>query len=112
MRTTEQYDCSLSEMETHPTQRNDLSIEYGLNFRSVLNDLTYFHVCTGAMLPDIFHDILEGVFPFEVKLLLRHLIQDEGCLTLNQLNYAIESIELGHLDSMDRPSLISCKTFR
>ena len=49
-------------METHPTQQNDLSIEYGLNIRSVLNYFVYFYICTGVMLPNIFHDILEGVF--------------------------------------------------
>ena len=49
-----------------------LVIWNGINFRSTLNQLDYFHVSSGTLLPDIFHDILEGIFPFQVKLLLKY----------------------------------------
>ena len=112
LRTPEHYDTCITEMEgtTCSSRRNTLSVECGLNFRSVLNDLMYFHVCSGSLLPDIFHEILEGVFLLEVKLLLKYLIREEQLFTLDQLNSAIENIELGRLDSLDRPSCISYQT--
>ena len=82
----------------------------GINFNSILNSLQYFHVCSGGLLPDIFHDMLEGVLPFELKLLLKYLIYDEQFFSLDDLNSAIQCIELGHLESLDRPSLITYKT--
>ena len=97
-------------MDANPHQRNEISTEHGLNFNSCLNQLAYFHVSTGTLLPDIFHDLLEGVFPFETKLLLKYLIQTKQYFSLSDLNSAIENIELGHLDSCDRPSSISHHT--
>ena len=37
------------------------SRDYGVNRDSILNQLTYFHVCDGSLLPDVMHDLLEGV---------------------------------------------------
>lgn len=91
---------------------NDLSVNSGINFNSILNSLQYFNVCSGALLPDIFHDMLEGVLPFELKLLLKYLIYEEQFFSLDDLNCAIESIELGELESLDRPSPISYQTLR
>ena len=31
----------------------------------------YFRVAEGAMIPDIMHDLLEGVLPLELKLILK-----------------------------------------
>ena len=43
---------------------------YGVNTRSLLDSLTFFDVCSGTFVPDIMHDILEGVLPLEVRLML------------------------------------------
>ena len=59
IRTPESYDKCIDEMEANPEQRSVLSRECGINFNSILNQLKYFHVCSGALLPDIFHDLLE-----------------------------------------------------
>ena len=59
IRTPESYDKRIDEMEANPEQRSVLSRECGINFNSILNQLKYFHVCSGALLPDIFHDLLE-----------------------------------------------------
>lgn len=48
--------CTLIENDITGTK----SKEYGVNRNSALNDLTYFHVCDGSLIPDIMHDILEG----------------------------------------------------
>lgn len=60
-------------------ERNDLSADehhhfslvYGVNRRALLNSLEFFSVASGALIPDIMHDVLEGVLPLEVKLMLK-----------------------------------------
>ena len=39
-------------------------------------DLEFFDVCSGALIPDVMHDVLEGALQHELKLLLKHLILD------------------------------------
>ena len=36
-----------------------------------LDSLEYFSVASGALVPDIMHDILEGALPYEIKLMLK-----------------------------------------
>ena len=95
-------------MEANPEQRSVLSIECGINFNSILNQLKYFHVCSGALLPDIFHDLLEGVFPFEIKLLSITWFAMSNFL--DDLNSAVENIDPSHLDALDWPTPISHQT--
>ena len=38
----------------------EVSKEYGINRDSILNELSYFHVCNGALVPDIMHKSLTG----------------------------------------------------
>ena len=71
-----------------------------------------FSVASGALVPDVMHDVLEGVLQYEVKLLLRHLIYDEHCFTLDQLNSRISRMELGYMESSNRPSEISAATLQ
>ena len=47
------------------------SLVYGVNRRALLNTLTYFSVALGALIPDIMHNVIEGVLPLEVKLMLK-----------------------------------------
>ena len=47
---------------------------YGINRDSILNELSYFHVCDGSLLPDIMHDVLEGGLQYEVKLMLGMMV--------------------------------------
>lgn len=44
---------------------------YGVNRRALLSTLEYFGVASGALVPDIMHDVLEGALPLEVKLMLK-----------------------------------------
>lgn len=60
----EREDLSLSD-------RQHFSITFGVNRKSVLQDLDYFDVASGALIPDIMHDILEGALPLEMKLMLK-----------------------------------------
>lgn len=52
------------------------------------------------------HDVLEGVAPLEVKLMLRHFIYEEKLLTLEQLNERISSFQYGYGDIKNKPSVI------
>ena len=35
----------------------------------------YFHVCDGGLVPDVIHDLLEGAMQYEVKLMLKKMIE-------------------------------------
>ena len=87
------------------------SKEHGINRNSILNQLTYFHVCDGSLLPDIMHDLLEGVLQYEAKLMLQTFVNDKKYFTLDEFNSRLENLELGYTESKSRPTLISHKTF-
>ena len=94
LRTPEMYDdqCSLVEGNSHGTH----SREYGINRCSILNQLRHFNVVSGALVPDVMHDLLEGVLQYEVKLQLAQFILEDCYFTLEQLNHRIVSFELGY----------------
>ena len=74
---------------------------YGLKFQSPFNDLSYFH--TSFMLPpDPMHDLLEGIVPMELMLIINKLISS-GYFTLKQLNSKIEAFNYGVNDSANKP---------
>lgn len=52
--------CDLLDACTTQRHRDQLSMEFGINSRSSLDDLKYFKVCSGAMEQDVMHDVLEG----------------------------------------------------
>jgi hypothetical protein len=94
----------LEELEEsdNPTQTSKM---YGVNSRSALLNLTHFDMCGGGMVPDIMHDILEGVLQLEMKLLLRQLIKNKD-IDLTSINDKIRDFELGYIEVKDRPSNI------
>ena len=64
--------CDLLERQDLPTEdKIHYSKTYGVNRRSLLHNLKYFDVTSGALIPDIMHDILEGALPLELKLMLK-----------------------------------------
>ena len=98
--------------EIQGDSNGEKSKEHGLNRDSVLNTLSYFHVCDGALLPDIMHDLLEGALQYEVKLMLRVMIDEKGYFSLNFLNSHLENIELGYMESRNRPTPLSLENIR
>ena len=86
---------------------SDASRECGVNRKSVLTKLQYFDICSGALVPDIMHDVLEGVLQYETKLVLIHVIQSCHYLTLKQLNHLVTCVNLGYMEVSSRPSEIS-----
>lgn len=89
------------------TKREGVCAVYGL-CRSVLSELKYFEVTSGSLIPDVMHDVLEGVLQYEAKLMLLHFVNQDHYFTLAQLN---QQMELGFSESKNRPSTISHSTF-
>lgn len=58
------------------------------------------------------HDLLEGVLQHEVKVLLHILIEEKNYFTLDNFNGRLENLELGYMESKNRPSLISITTYK
>ena len=48
--------CSEIENSENPDEKSKL---YGINSRSIFLELQFFDPCSGAMVPDVMHDILE-----------------------------------------------------
>ena len=88
-------------------ETGNVSKEFGINRNSILNELYYFDVCSGALLPDIMHDVLEGALQYELKLMLRSFIFQEQYLTLFEINDSIQYLDLGYVEIKDYPSLLS-----
>ena len=86
------------------------SKEYGINRNSILNELAYFHVCSGALIPDVMHDILEGALPYEVKLMLQVMMRTECYFSLSTLNSRLENIHYGYMEIKSKPTPISAQT--
>ena len=64
--------------------RDHAATTYGLCRDSILNSSAYFHDTEG-LAPDVMHDVLEGTAQYEVKELIKHLIE-EKILSLNEFN--------------------------
>jgi len=95
---------------------------FGVNRRSILNDLSYFNVASGALVPDIMHDILEGMLPLEVKHMLKVLFSyynsyiaylkvqvfviDEKLITLMEIDELIQALNIRSIDG-EKPSAIN-----
>lgn len=82
------------------------SKEYGVSHRSILMELQYFDICGGTLLPDVMHDVFEGVLQYEAKLVLQHAIINQGYFSLSLLSEKIEHMELGYMEAGDRPTTI------
>ena len=75
-----------------------------------LNELNFFHVSSGGLLPDIMHDILEGALAYESKLMLERCIRQEKYFQLADLNHMITNFQFGYTEVRNRPTIISNAT--
>ena len=71
----------------------------------LLNVHRYFHVTEG-LVPDVMHDVLEGILPLETKELIRHLVKT-NTLQLSELNERMMSFPYSGSDATNKPTLIS-----
>ncbi len=79
----------------------DLCNTYGLKHNSVFNKLQYFHVSHGLP-PDIMHDFLEGIIPYELPLIISSFLQKK-LFTLDELNSTLNQWKYGPLDARNKP---------
>lgn len=92
-------------MSHTPTQEDT-----SFNSQSILNELQFFHTCTGALLPDIMHDVLEGGLQYEAKLMLKQYILEDKYFKLGDFNSKMENFEFGYMDTKNRPTPITIVT--
>ena len=74
---------------------------YGINYRSCLLDVKYFSLFNGGLPHDCMHDLLEGIGPKEIKLLLTHCISAKY-FTLDEYNEVLRNFNYGYTDN-DKP---------
>lgn len=94
-------------LERDLSDRVENSKMFGVNRRSVLLELQYFDVCSGVLLPDAMHDLLEGVLQYEAKLILQHCVFKEKYLSYDTFSQRLEGFELGYMEVDDCPTLIT-----
>ena len=78
---------------------------HGIKSNCVLNSLRGFHV-VGGCVPDLMHDILEGVLSVSICALLAYCIFTKKYFSLKELNNVIENFQYGVMESRDKPSKI------
>ena len=101
MRTCESYSRQTDLVAADPAS----SSVYGVKRNSSLNFSKFFHV-VGGLPSDIMHDILEGVLPLHMKVMLRKFIMKDKFFTLDQLNEKLSKFPFGTCDIRNKPSLI------
>jgi hypothetical protein len=101
LRSKENYDETMSKL-TLP--QYDAS-STGIKAPCCLHELKYFHV-TNNWAPDIMHDLLEGVVPFECSLLLKEL-ENQHIITVAQLNTAVQLFNYSACDQKSKPPALS-----
>ena len=74
---------------------------YGINRKSSLLDIPYFSMFGGGLPHDAMHDILEGIAPLEIKLLLSHCVTN-GLFTLEDYNRRLMNFNFGYSET-DKP---------
>lgn len=92
-------------------RKDEYSVLYGINRRSILTELKYFDICNGGLLPDVMHDVLEGALVYEAKLIMQHCI-DKQYLSFTTLSRTLESMELGYMEVGNRPSHFTLDVLR
>ena len=74
---------------------------YGVAGKCALSDLDYFNVIT-CFPPDIMHDVLEGVIPLLLKLLLL-TFHSQNIVSIQTFNAELEHFEFGRNDKAAKP---------
>ena len=69
------HQCDIIEDDDGDAVEN--SKEFGVNSHSVLLELKHFDMCSGALIPDVMHDLLEGALQHLLKLLLHYLMAEK-----------------------------------
>lgn len=86
----------------------ETSVDLGINYRSSLFELEHFDV--DVLVPDVMHDLLEGVLQYEACLILKHVIKEKSFLSYSAFAEALDGLELGYMEADNRPTSIPATT--
>ena len=70
----------------------------------------YFHVCDGGLVPDVMHDLLEGAMQYEVKLMLKKMIEIDNYFSHRKLRIPLADIKTMHYTKLHN-SIMTTDTF-
>ncbi|KAJ1531357.1 hypothetical protein ONE63_000041 [Megalurothrips usitatus] len=84
-------------------QQPSLSKEYGIKKACPLDEVPFFDWTTSTVF-DVFHDLLEGVVPLDLKLVIRQFVFVDKFFSVRDLNLRIASFAYGVPDSKNKPS--------
>lgn len=103
---TEESECILRTPDTHRRhlQATNCKSLYGVTGHCPFDNLSHFEV-TESFPPDLMHDVLEGVIPRVLKLVLLKL-SCERLVTLEQFNDQLQQFPFGQNDITHRPVLL------
>jgi hypothetical protein len=73
----------------------------GVKSVSVLHNVPYFDVTCGLP-PDVMHDVLEGLIPLNIKVVLSNFIKTR-LITVRKFNYRLQSFQFNSCDKGSRP---------
>ena len=100
-----EYHCSLLDGDLSEGD----SVTYGINYRSVLNTLYGFHVANGQLPQDVMHLLLEGVIPYELKLMPREFKAVKKYFAVEDLNNRIRSFNYSPEEAKDKPPILKVR---
>ena len=106
LRAPEKHAMYLSEIEQDPRK----SVEYGINFASALDGVPHFSVVQNIP-HDIMHDLLEGVIPYHLKLMLT-FFADSKLVSIATVNDRLCRFDFGYTETCDIPSVIDEKVVK
>lgn len=69
-----------------------------------MNDLQHFHVADMQLPQDIMHVMLEGVIPYEIKLMLTEFISNEQYFSVDVLNDRMDCFRYSPEEIADKPN--------
>lgn len=91
--------CALQGSNSH-----EASVEYGINRQAALEKIPGFSV-TVCLLHDVMYDLLEGVLPHELILLLQHCLS-KGYFELPTVYQRLSAFDFGYSEVGDKPAHI------
>ena len=105
IRTEEKYDAAVAEVEKlHCMVRE-------IKFRSIFNELEFFHVCKPALPPCLGHDLMEGIVALDMALFVNYFV-NQHWFSYDLLNCRIASFPYSGFDASSKPPLIPVKAHR
>lgn len=111
----EEFELSNSESHNEhieESRQNPAAVsQSGVKRGCIFNSLHYLHVTENAV-PDIMHDLLEGVVSMEVKLVLHKFIYVDNFFTLATFNSYLSNHSYGFCDQKNKPSCLLESTLK